>query len=359
MELQQHIEILLLANDCVIVPDFGGFMTHQIPAHYDADDHSFVPPMRTLGFNPQLRINDSLLVQSYVEAYDLSYPEALRRIEAEVDDLKSLLAEHGCFTMDDLGTLTINQEGNYEFIPCEAGILTPDLFGLGTFTFNRLKDAPAVAKTAEIAPRSTFKEKADSQEVPLTPQLLEFTDSDSDNDRTICIKMSWIRNAVAVAAAVVAFFLLASPVTNSDLDNQAMTRLQKNILYKLIPQDTNVLKAEPVVAAKQAKNSQPDVTVKAIAPEKPARPVAPTTIAPSIKYCIVVASQVKQRNAEKFVESLHRDGYTNAKICVHQNTIRVFCGEYDTEAEAYRQLNKMNNQERFAEAWVYKLKPEV
>jgi hypothetical protein len=78
IEIHRHIEILLLANDCVIVPDFGGFMAHHIPARYDADDLSFLPPLRTLGFNPQLRMNDSLLVQSYVEASDLSYAEALR-----------------------------------------------------------------------------------------------------------------------------------------------------------------------------------------------------------------------------------------------------------------------------------------
>ena len=81
IQLQRHIEILLLENECVIVPDFGGFMTHQVAAHYDEADRSFVPPTRTLGFNPQLRMNDSVLAQSYVEAYDISYPEALRRIE--------------------------------------------------------------------------------------------------------------------------------------------------------------------------------------------------------------------------------------------------------------------------------------
>lgn len=74
IELERHIEILLLENDCVIVPDLGGFMAHHCEARYDAEDHLFLPPQRTLGFNPQLKLNDSLLAQSYVEAYDISYP---------------------------------------------------------------------------------------------------------------------------------------------------------------------------------------------------------------------------------------------------------------------------------------------
>ena len=32
IELSQHIEVLLLENDCVIVPGLGGFVAHYTPA---------------------------------------------------------------------------------------------------------------------------------------------------------------------------------------------------------------------------------------------------------------------------------------------------------------------------------------
>ena len=32
IELAQHIEALLLENDCVIVPGLGGFVAHYTPA---------------------------------------------------------------------------------------------------------------------------------------------------------------------------------------------------------------------------------------------------------------------------------------------------------------------------------------
>ena len=66
VELAKHIEILLLNNDCVIVPGFGGFMAHHVDSVYDEEEKMFLPPSRTLGFNPRLHINDSLLAQSYV-----------------------------------------------------------------------------------------------------------------------------------------------------------------------------------------------------------------------------------------------------------------------------------------------------
>ena len=54
IELTKHIEILLLENDCVIVPGLGGFIAHYQPAHYEEDECVFVPPTRMVGFNPQL-----------------------------------------------------------------------------------------------------------------------------------------------------------------------------------------------------------------------------------------------------------------------------------------------------------------
>ena len=53
IELARHIEILLLENDCVIVPELGGFIAHYQPANYAESDNIKFTPMRTIGFNPQ------------------------------------------------------------------------------------------------------------------------------------------------------------------------------------------------------------------------------------------------------------------------------------------------------------------
>ena len=301
-------------------------------------------------------MNDSVLVQSYVEAYDLSYPEALRRIEKEVDELKNQLEEEGHYLLDNLGELSVNQDGNYEFVPCESGILSPELYGLGSFQFKRLKDEAVTEETVQplkTVAKSISLSKTDAEET----QLLDFIDD--DNDSAISIKMSWIRNAVAIAAAIVAFFFIATPVTNSDLGTEAMTHLQNSILYKLIPQDTTLPAiAEPVISeptvtvAKPVEVKEP-VAAKIMA-EKPAEKPVTEPKAATTTYCIIVASQVKLSNAEQYVERLKKEGYTNAYVYINNNTVRVVSGEFNSETEAYRVLNKMNMEEEFYEAWVYK-----
>ena len=334
-------------------------MTHEVAAHYDEEDRSFLPPYRTLGFNPQLRINDSVLAQSYVEAYDISYPEALRRIENEVALLKQQLSEQGSYELENLGTLTVNQEGNYEFAPGEAGVLSPALYGLADFTFKPLKDDYKVEVMPKVEPVAT--------ELPMESGLIDFLDDQEDDQhsKAVVIKMSWIRNAVAVAAAVVAFFFIATPIANSDLNSPTMSQLQHNLLYKLIPQDTNIVPVEPVVASATEVVEKPvaeQTTEKAV--EKAPAPVknTETNVATPQKaptYYIVVASQVKRSNAELYVEKLHKQGYEDAKILVRNNVVRVVCGSFTSMNDAYRQLNRMNVKEEFYEAWVYKDVSEV
>lgn len=343
IELQRHIEISLLNNDCVIVPDFGGFVAHTISARYDEHDHTLLPPKRMLGFNPQLRINDSLLVQSYITAYDISYPEALRRIESEVEELKDALDINGIYTLDNIGTLTVNTDGNIEFEPCEAGVLTPDYYALGAVEFYQLKDRVEF-------PVAEVQKMQVAQEVSLTsgPALIDFTDNETDDEeRTVKIKLSWIRNAVAIAAAIVAFFIMVTPISNSNLQTQTMSQLQSKLLYKLMPQDSNMAPATPVEDVKEA------LSEEATKPSEAKEPAKPTEVKEKT-YCIVLASQVKQSNAEYYVEQLKKQGYKQASVYIHNNVVRVIYGAYATEAEAYNQLNKMNNKEEFYEAWVYK-----
>ena len=106
IELSRHIESLMLKHDCVIVPNLGGFVTQYVPARRVDDEQLFLPPCRSVGFNPQLNLNDGLLVQSYMQAYDTNYPEALKLIDDAVVQLKQQLQEEGEYELSGIGKLT-------------------------------------------------------------------------------------------------------------------------------------------------------------------------------------------------------------------------------------------------------------
>jgi cell division septation protein DedD len=163
--------------------------------------------------------------------------------------------------------------------------------------------------------------------------------------------MSWIRNTVAVAAAIVAFFFMSTPVVNSDLGTRTMSHLQNNILYRLMPKDSNVIPAQPIVKttiAQDADSVKSGLSSKSSVSSKSSNP------SESKRYLVIVASQVKLSNAEAYVEKLHKQGYEDAKVFISNNVVRVSCGEYETEAEAYRRANRLSNKEEFYDAWVYK-----
>ena len=325
IELERHIEILLLSNDCVIVPGLGGFVAHHVDSRYDEQDGMFVPPIRTLGFNPQLKMNDSLLVQSYIEAYDISYPEALRRIEDEVSELISHLETEGCYELNDIGLLRLNEEGKMEFQPCEAGILTPEYYGLGAFEMDLLSKS-----TAAVVDISTAAEMPDEE--------------------TITIKMSWLRNAVAVAAIIVALMMIGKPLPNSVLLDDT-----KQSSFINVPSATH----RPA-ATKADMMPQPSVAEKQMeVVEDHAASSALEEVADFYPFCIVMASHVTERNAEEFVLQLDAMGFSEARVVVSgsKNIRRVVYGSYESEADAASTLKQLRQEcFLFKNTWVMELK---
>lgn len=351
IELERHIEILLLSNECVIVPGLGGFVAHHVGAHYDGEDHLFLPPQKTLGFNPQLKINDSLLAHSYIEAYDISYPEAIRQIEAEVTELMQRLHNEGKYEMADIGELSMNADGNIQFEPCEAGILSPELYGLSSFDIQPLAETESAAPLKAVRSKKQAGNTGDAETQSLPAIAAAGNDDDeADDGSTIKIKVSWIRNTAAAVAAVIAFLLLSTPVTNSRLDaHKQLAMLNLQLLPqntgtgKLLLGDTVIRKTVAQKDTARAIQQTPD-TVKA---EETAKPPY---------FTIVMASHVTKHNAEAFVKELHADGFSQAGVYVHNNVVRVVYGNYETEADAYNGLRAVRNNERFEEAWVYQVK---
>jgi len=356
IELERHIEILLLSNDCVIVPDFGGFMAHHVDSYYDESEGLFLPPQRTLGFNPQLKINDSLLAQSYVETYDISYPEAVLRIEDEVNELKMHLQTKGFYELNDIGTLEFNESGNYVFTPCEAGILTPGLYGLSSFEMLPIKAAAPVVEEQQEA-EEIEDEAAQIISINQLDQEDEAPEVEDEEEDVVRIKFSWIRNAVAVAAILVAIVFAALPTGKTEMMTRTISNINSNLLFGMMSKDTNTSKIEISKADIQQSTNKSDTITKLeeiktaqVADVKPVEPVKKG-------YCIVLASQVSKRNAEMFIERLKGKGLDSAEIYVKQKAQsirRVVCGNFQTQEEAYKELRKIHKDEELKDAWVYK-----
>ena len=63
---------------------------------------------------------------------------------------------------------------------------------------------------------------------------------------------------------------------------------------------------------------------------------------------------MSQRNAAAFVEELHKNGFTDARIVNGKKMTRVVYGSYSTENEAYNELRSCRRSNFFKEAWVIK-----
>jgi cell division septation protein DedD len=361
IELNRHIEILLLSSDCVIVPDLGGFMTHHVDARYDDEDNMFVPPLRTLGFNPQLTMNDSLLAQSYIEAYDINYPEAIRRIEAEVTELKQQLYNDGFYEMTGIGVLSLNEDRHIVFEPCEAGLLTPSLYGLGAFEMLPL-DEKTNSQIVQVATQVPLTNNDSTQSIRTTTK---------DGEKAIIVKMSWLRNA-AIAAAIIIFLLFTPTIINNigtETQQPSMSEVDllplpnKTVEPKKLDTSAVNIKHDSIETPAVEENVSSADTTKiesANTNALKAEAIAKTTSEPIAEketgYSLVLASQVAQQGAENLVSQMKQHGYEDTRVNINRNVRRVVYGHYPSQDAAYQALNKLRNSSSdFDEAWVYKI----
>lgn len=336
IELERHIEILLLSNDCVIVPGFGGFMAHHVDARYDEQENLFLPPQRTIGFNPQLTLNDSLLAQSYIEAYDISYPEALRRIEDEVRELRQHIECNGSYELYDLGIIRLNEYGKYEFEPCEAGILTPELYGLSSFIMK-----PIASSSVQTIPAAIGKP---DKEVSPFDILMDSDEEEDEQERTI--KLSTLRNIAVACITIIAFFFISSPINNSDL-NSNEARINTDMLLRIMPRCENIEKAQLKL---DVENKDSVEAVKNTMAE------SSDTISHSPYYTIVLCSRVTVKNANVYVEQLHRQGLMEARVTTQGNYTKVVLGRFLSEREASLEAIRIQKNTGISDCWVTKMK---
>lgn len=350
IELAQHIEALLLENDCVIVPGFGGFVAHYAPATQLKEENLFLPPTRTVGFNSQLKLNDGVLVQSYMAVHDTNFSDATRRIEKEVDALIELLHEEGKADLENIGEIQSNIYGNYEFVPYDHKITTPYLYGLNSF---------------EMPELSTLLRKEEIR-IPVHPIKEKKT-------YEISINRAFLRNAVAVVAAIAFFFAFSTPIENTYIQKNNYAQLLPAELFEQIEQQS--VAVTPVsmqkaavkhsqrgattspnkkVAVNHPKISKP-IAVKEMKVSKPKTPATTATInkkQTDLPFHIIVAGGIGLKDAEIMANQLKAKGFAEAMTLNNDGKVRVSIRSFSNREEATKQLLELRKNENYTNAWL-------
>ena len=359
---------MLLEHDYVIIPQLGGFVAKNVPSEWCQEEELFLPPYRSVHFNPSLNHGDSAFVESLAKAYSVTPAEAEKWVAQFVQTIRMELLENGLLDFGSIGVMIQESpEQPITFSPCKAGVTTPSLYGLDSFHMPMLAEEQRSKKSYTLASIET-KVKTSQKKPEITRHY------------TLRINRRLVHSVAALAASIILFVLFATPINTpvrniSDVDKAELfipSHLMNGLSINEILDTQNQaeepveirVKEEPLgQATTVATENEMEVTVEkpavketsAPAP-KPAAKESATVTTQENNLAIVLASAISIANAEAYAQDLQSRGY-DAHVYQKGNMVRVIIPSYDNETTTRRKLKEMKQSgTEFKHAWITTLK---
>lgn len=319
LRIVSHIERLLLEQDCVILPGFGGFVLRSVSAEYQANTHCFQPMRREILFNGTLRHTDGLLSESYRRAYDVDYEKAQLLLEEDIEALESSLQKNKQVSLGRIGTFSLGKEGQVIFVPGDSPVFNATYYGLSPF---HLMALPPVEEVGASKGKDVFY-------IPVSRQL--------------------IRTVVASAAAVALFFLVSTPV--KEVSQSAYTA-------SFVPTEMISYKSDVPLVSEDAVEEKEIALVVAedkmsVAPSNVEETPKPVVSKRKKLYHVVIASFPTDKQAKEYISHVDRELCQHVGQVVRDGKYRVYADKFDNRAEAESYMETLRKTEEHKDAWLF------
>ena len=405
--VEKHIKNLLFEYDCVVIPEFGGFIANYVSAEIHPVTHTFLPPSKHIAFNEMLKLNDGLLTSQIASSENISREEALRVIRDFTNLVKTEIGQKEKYIFGEIGTLYLNHEQKLQFEPDTTINYLSGSFGLPKLEFKPIE---------RISIHNKFKTKDRSTMVNDENYNQEdegvFYSNEPKRSRTRILLAILVPGLLLLAGGAGYFLFLGDgrnalssfdpfvslktnietqapatteePVDDSFLYADTTYSQNQEINSATATTDDNLSAAEPV-ATETVENTEaipadqwnttattePVTTVPEIKEtskpvnkiaEKPAVAKAPETVnniaSPSTppRYYVIIGGFSVEANAYKLREQLIDKGNTGAKVILPKsggNLLKVSYTDFDTFNTAAEKAQELKS-EYGSSVWVFK-----
>lgn len=304
----EHIEYLMLSNDCVVVPGFGAFIAQYTSSNNCAQNSTFTSPKRSISFNASINHNDGLLANSIAKKALIPYAEALKQIEKSTTICRQALSDGSEVPFGRLGFFISNAEGHIEFIPFHHELANDDFFGLQSFSFPTLAE-----RNAQVATEETVSETYSEPEINIG-------------------RRNWFSHkAVQIAASIVMLvcltFALSTPIIVDKPTHQLATL---NVPTPTMPKH-KVVKTEEISLQKQ---------VEAASEKKEANSNG--------RYAIIICSLKKQSQVAQYFQE-NKD-INPANVIKKNGYYMIYFNRSDNYQELVKEAKQMPKP--YTEFWI-------
>ncbi len=304
----EHIEYLMLSNDCVVVPGFGAFIAQYTSSNNCAQNSTFTSPKRSISFNASINHNDGLLANSIAKKASIPYAEALKQIEKSTTICRQALSDGSEVPFGRLGFFISNGEGHIEFIPFHHEYANDDFFGLQSFSFPTLAE-----RNAQVATEETVSETYSEPEINIG-------------------RRNWFSHkAVQIAASIVMLvcltFALSTPIIVDKPTHQLATL---NVPTPTMPKH-KVVKTEEISLQKQ---------VEAASEKKEANSNG--------RYAIIICSLKKQSQVAQYFQE-NKD-INPANVIKKNGYYMIYFNRGDNYQELVKEAKQMPKP--YTEFWI-------
>ncbi|MCX2718585.1 SPOR domain-containing protein [Lentiprolixibacter aurantiacus] len=322
MAPEQYIQELLYRYNCVVVPEFGAFLTQVKSAFIQKSTNTFHPPTKEISFNGQLSTNDGLLVSYMANAQEISYEDMLEKLMETVAVWKKELRDGKRLELAGIGKLWYNREGKIQFRPEDQVNYLTTSFGLASVV------APPVV-------REVLKEEVEALEEKI-PFIITPEERNQGPSLRPLLKYAAVV-LLALSAGVTGYRFYEE---NLDKNQIARTRAQEIVTRNI--QEATFFNAKPV--------ELPAVTLPVAKKKK-----APAKSNTKMHHIIAGAFRVKA-NAEKKIRILKAKGYNSAYLGLSTYGLhQVTYGSFEDPQEALAELKDIRQKES-PDAWLLSVK---
>lgn len=345
----EAISDLLFLRDTVVVPGLGAFVKKPVSSKVNPVANHFAMPTSSIGFDPNLREDNDLIVNYLSEKNDIPEEEARKMLAVFVSDGFNLLKSGKKLELNGIGVLHYDWADDLVFEQDPTVNYNSDAFGLCDFTLE-----PVLREKTKDEIKEEIEQQQKDKNTPVTVDEKAVHEDDEEVERHF--GWLWIVLGLLLVAAGVVYGLHAFKVIRFPWDEEKPIRVLSG---QPVPVTLPVYEwkwewKEPVVqdtVVAEETLEQPEQTVQPDQPEQIEQSEQQPTVAPEANIRIIAGCFGQEENAARLTNTLKEKGYTGAFYELRNNKWFVSFGRYATDEEAKAALREIRANTEY-KAWI-------